>query len=155
MLFHLLVPDIHSGIERALSKFAHGTKLWGGADTLEERDAIWKDLDRLDRWAQANLKEFNKAECKVLHLGRDKPQHEYSLRNKWVESSPAENDLGVLGEKHLNVSQQCTLAAQKASHLLGCTNRSQHALNYSLSHWDFLATTPDRYHQDTSINVTE
>ena len=74
--------------------FAHGTKLCGTADTLEERNAVWKDLDRLDRWAQANLMKFNMAECKVVHLGRDSPQHERSLSNEWIESSLAENDLG-------------------------------------------------------------
>ncbi|GAB0178063.1 mitochondrial enolase superfamily member 1 [Grus japonensis] len=93
-LFNIFIGDMDSGIECTLSKFADDTKLCGVVETLEGRDAIQRDLDRLER-----------------------------LGEEWIESSPEEKDLGVLIDEKLNMSRQCALAAQKANRVLGCIKR--------------------------------
>jgi len=103
-----------------LSKSADNTKLCGAVDTLEGRDANHQDLERLERWAQVTLMKFSKSKSKVLHVGRGNPKHKYGLGGEWIESSPEEEDLGVLVDKKLSMTKQCVLTAQKANCFLGC-----------------------------------
>jgi len=104
VLFNLLINDLEEGTEHTLSKFADDAKLGGVADTLEGCAAIQQDLDRLESWVQRNLMKFNKGKCRVLHLGRNNPRHQYRLGADLLESSSVERDLGVLVNDKLTMS---------------------------------------------------
>jgi len=98
-LFNVFVSHMDSEIECTLCKSADDMKLCGTDDmklrgtvnVLEGRSAIQRDLDRLERWACANIMKF-KAKCKILHLGRGNAKHKYTLGREWIDSSPDKKD---------------------------------------------------------------
>ena len=124
VLFNIFVSNMDKGMECILSKFADNIELSGATDMLEGRDAIQRDLDRLERWAHANLIKFNKTKCKVLQWGQGNPKHGYRLGREWLERRPEEKDLGVSVDERFNTSWQCALATQKANCILSCFKRS-------------------------------
>lgn len=48
-------------------------KLGGAINSLNDRDALQRDLDRLEHWAMTISVKFNMDKCWILHLGWGNP----------------------------------------------------------------------------------
>ncbi|KAK4815764.1 LOW QUALITY PROTEIN: hypothetical protein QYF61_007182 [Mycteria americana] len=130
LLFNIFINGLDEGAEHTLSKFADDTKLGGVADLEECHAAIQRDLNRLEKWARKKLMKFNKGKCKVLHLRRNNPRHQYILGATQLQSSFAEISLV---DTKLTVSQQCALVAKKVKGTQGCIRES--IAGRSGEHW--------------------
>jgi len=75
----------------------NNTKLCAANDTLEGRDAVQRDPDRLEMWAYPNLMRIHKAKRNILHMGQGNPKNKYRLGREWIESSREEKDLWSAG----------------------------------------------------------
>ena len=123
LVLNIFVSDLNEGIKSTFGKFAVDAKLGEVAYTLEGCPTIQQDLDRLESWVERNLMRFNKSKCSVLHLGRNNRMHQYGSGADQLEMCSAENDLDVLVNNRLAMSQQCAPVAKKANGILGCIKK--------------------------------
>ncbi|KAF4801485.1 hypothetical protein TURU_034590 [Turdus rufiventris] len=114
-LFNIFVGNMDNEVS-APSASSLMTPSSAAVNMMEGRNnAIQKDLNRLEKWANGNLMKFNKAKCKVLRLCWGYPRNTYRLGKEVIESSPAKQDLTVKGDEKLHMSHQRMLTAQKAN----------------------------------------
>lgn len=87
ILFDIFINDLDDAVECTLSGFADDTKLGAVAGTLQGCAAAQRNPGRLTKRADRSLMEPNKGNCKVLHLGSNKPMHQYVLGSAQMEAA--------------------------------------------------------------------
>ena len=126
LLFLLFVNDLPDWIRTNIRLFADDAKLWKEISCLEDREELQADLDRLRRWSDEWLLEFNPIKCNVMHIGHDL-KTEYSIQQggrMWkLEEISEVRDLGIVVSRDLKVARQCAGAAKKAMSVLGLIRR--------------------------------
>ena len=90
------------------------------------------DLVNICRWSEEWLMLFNKDKCKVMHIGLNNPQVEYTMDGLKLEEINEERDLGIIMQDDLKCTKQCAKAVNTANKLLGMIKRNFSNLNQQI-----------------------
>ena len=99
ILFLIYVNDIPEMVNCSINMFADDTKLFRTVKYIDDCNILQNDLDTLSQWTNVWLLSFNVDKCKGMHIGKNKPKLEYTMRteneNKIFIETCEEKDLGV------------------------------------------------------------
>ena len=95
--------------------------------TMESRTAIQKYLNKMKKWADRNLMEYNRGKCKVSHPKdgmRNPICRPGGGLNSW-KAAWQKKSMRVLVESKLKGNHQCAFAADKVNDILGCIREAE------------------------------
>ena len=102
------------------SKGAHA--ICGPNDQL----VLQQSIDNLDEWCLKWGMSFNTSKCKIIHVGRNNPNYDYSMNGETLQTSDTEKDIGFNIHSSLKPSIHCNIIAKKAHTVLSLVSRNFH-----------------------------
>ena len=135
VLFVIFINDLPEVLSSWCEMYADDTKVSASVDTDSERQMLQMEIDRLVEWADVWQLRFNASKCKVIHFGRNNPEHRYTMRlhqsedRIMLEATTLEKDLGAQVDLELKFSSHIEMQVAKANKILGMIRRSYQFLD--------------------------
>jgi hypothetical protein len=128
-LFVYFINDMPGQVDCKTKIFADDTKAYSAVDDTEKsKQNIQNSIDQLVSWTDKWLLQFNGQKCKILHFGKNNPQHQYFIKDgdtkRILESSTAEKDLGVWVDDGLTFENHVNEVVKKGNRLCGLLKRT-------------------------------
>ena len=127
-LFDIFIDDLDECAAELslLLKFADDTKGFQEIQGPEDRAKLQMALDKLVQWADKWGMQFNVPKCKIMHVGKNNPAYEYTMKDEKMTVVEEEKDIGILIQKNLKPSKQCKKASDIAAAVLTQLTRNFH-----------------------------
>ena len=93
-MFLVFVNDLLDEIQSSGKLFADDAKLYRRIKGHADKKIVQNDPDKLHEWSNKWLLKFNEENCKVMHVGRNNPGHQYHLGFSQLTETRKEKDLG-------------------------------------------------------------
>jgi hypothetical protein len=128
VLFTIHIDDIDEFIEliEFFIKFADDGKGAKIIRTAADAVKLQQTLDRLCQWANLWGMSFNVKKCKVMHIGKNNPCHDYYMNGIKLTVVEEEKDVGIIIHKSLKPSRHCQRAAATALGVLKQLTKNFH-----------------------------
>ena len=128
ILFLIYLNDIPEIVNCNIKMFADDTKLFRTVKTIDDCNILQNDLNTLSQWTNDWLLSFNVDKCKVMHIGKNNPKLDYTMRteneNRILIETSKEKDLGVWITNDLKHEKQVIAASQRAMAVLRSVRRA-------------------------------
>ena len=128
VLFLIFINDLPDTLDVAVQIFADDTKIFHHVNDKEDQSKLQENLTKLETWAETWQMRFHPQKCKVMHIGKDTEEFQYTMRSDGksfkLEYTKEERDLGVIVDNSLSFEQHCDAAINKANRVLGVIRRS-------------------------------
>ncbi len=77
ILFLIFINDLLDNIQATGKLFADDAKIYKRIKAPQDGESLQNDINRLLEWSNNWLLQFNQEKCKVMHLGKRNPGHDY------------------------------------------------------------------------------
>ena len=136
-LFVYYINDLPDYATCDIKIFADDTKIYSTIENKDKYDNLQLCINKLVKWTETWLLNFNSDKCKVLHIGKNNPHYEYHINQAGVvgklDCTIAEKDLGVIVDPDLSFETHIHKTICKAHKISGMlfrfiTNKSHNIM---------------------------
>ena len=133
LLFVLFIDDINECISEGteMAIYADDTKIWREIKCDADQTILQNDIIKLSEWAVTNKMNFHVDKCKVIPVTNKSldyilPFYEffYTLNGKILDYTYNQKDLGVVINRRLSWTTNCTSLVLKANKQFGFVKRT-------------------------------
>jgi ribonuclease P/MRP protein subunit RPP40 len=138
LLFVIYINDLMQDLKNSCKLYADDTKVISVINKIEDNINMQKDLNKLVKWSENWLIDFNKDKCKIMHIGKNNPNYDYFMCNEMTMSEQniprmpetiLERDLGVMISNDMKWEKHIETIVAKANRKLG-------QIKHSFTHLD-------------------
>ena len=124
VLFICYINDMPSSVQSSIYLFADDAKLCRNIASDDDPPALQHDLQQLEKWSEEWQLHFNPSKCKVMHLGHQHPNRDYTMGATTLATTTSEKDLGVYVDTELTFEKHIETVVNQANRMLGLIRRS-------------------------------
>ena len=129
ILFVIFINDLPNSISSYIKIFADDTKIFRALRSAGDISTLQEDVNKMLEWSIKWQLPFNIPKCKIIHYGKNNPNHIYSMDSRNMTEDTSEKDLGVTFDSELSFRTHIKNTVAKANSRVGLIKRTFSYMN--------------------------